>query len=421
MADFGVGEAAAAEGAKGAGEAAAADAAIGAAATDIGTAAAADALATTAGAAAFDLGTAGAIGAEAGTAAAGLGTAGAAASDLSAGAAAADLGSVGATATAADVGATGVAGAAIPEVTVMAPATAGAGLGAAGAVAPAIAGGALGAATGGGGGGAAQTDQATGRVSAQDATAGAAGDGPQGFLPATGTTDVGSLTPDFASALGIDAGASPTPLMAGTFDPSSLAVGMQDVALPTTGIGEEAVGSSGLMDWLSNPKNLMTLGKLGVQGYSQLARPKLPGAAQTSLNAAGPAVQQAQSIIQSGGTATPIWSQQKASIDASIEQQIQQASAALQQNAANAGEGNQNSGVVQQQLAQLRSTLETQRQQLYMQAQQQNVNNAVSELTGANNVLSSIAQIQLAQEKDAQAQAAQLASLLTELEQLNFG
>jgi hypothetical protein len=175
-----------------------------------------------------------------------------------------------------------------------------------------------------------------------------------------------------------------------------------------------------LTDWLKSPKNLASLGMLGISGFNALSKPKLPSAANTALGAAGPAVAQAQSIISSGGTATPEWATQKASIDASIDQQIQQQTEALKQAAANNGEGNQNSGIVQQQIAQMTSNLNEQRQQLYLQAQQQNVNNAVSELTGGNQTLSAIAQMQLSQETQARQSATQTAQLALQLQQLSL-
>jgi hypothetical protein len=179
-------------------------------------------------------------------------------------------------------------------------------------------------------------------------------------------------------------------------------------------------GPTSWTDWFKSPKNDLSAGMFGMSLFNALNRPALPGAAKTALGAAGPAVAQAQGIISSGGVNTPIWTQQKASIDASIDAQIQQASDALMQQAANAGEGGKNSGIVQQQLAAIRENMETQRQQLYLQAQQQNVNNAVAELTGGNQTLSSIANIQLQQSNEARTLAQQTAMLAAQLQQMSL-
>jgi hypothetical protein len=66
---------------------------------------------------------------------------------------------------------------------------------------------------------------------------------------------------------------------------------------------------------------------------------------------------------------------------------------------------------VQQQIAQMTANLNVQRQQLYAQAQQQNVTNALAELSGGDSVLTSIGATQLQQSEEAQALAAQTAEL----------
>jgi hypothetical protein len=165
------------------------------------------------------------------------------------------------------------------------------------------------------------------------------------------------------------------------------------------------------MHWLSNPKNAGTAGLLGLSLKNALSQPKLPGALQTAENNAGQSTAQALSVINSGGTATAEWASQKASIDATIDQQIKQQSEAIQQAAASSGEGNQNSGIVQQQIQQMTANANVQRQQLYQQAQQQNVQAALSELTGGDQVLTQVGATQLQQSEEAQQLAAQTAEM----------
>jgi hypothetical protein len=175
----------------------------------------------------------------------------------------------------------------------------------------------------------------------------------------------------------------------------------------TTGDG---FGAS-LTNWLSSPKNLGTAGLLGLSLKNALTQPKLPGALGTANANANAATAGALPVIQSGGTASPEWATQKASIDATINQQIQQQTEAIQQAAASSGEGNQNSGIVQQQIAQMTANANVQRQQLYAQAQQQNVQNALSELSGGDQVLTQIGATQLQQSEEAQQLAAQTAEM----------
>jgi hypothetical protein len=235
------------------------------------------------------------------------------------------------------------------------------------------------------------------------------GGGPAALSPDVAQTlgvapDTGAPAIDSAGGGGVVTGGGGSPFMDTPYD-------VPDSAAQTFG--------SETMDWLKNPKNLATLGLLGNSAMTALNPPKLPGAAQTALSAAGPAVQEALATIKSGGTGTPLWSQQKASIDASIDQQLQQESEALQQAAANAGEGDpKNSAVVVQQINALKDKMETQRQQLYLQAQQQNVNAALAELTGGNQVLESIAQMQLAQDEAARNAANETARLALMLQSM---
>jgi hypothetical protein len=269
--------------------------------------------------------------------------------------------------------------------------------------------------------------------------------GASALMPTTDAS-VTSLSPDLASQLGVtpDAGADSsiysltggatgTPGGAAAPDMSGFNIGDPGAAtgwqpmdpanpLGTAGsTGAVAPGGQSTLDqfgsWISQPKNAITAGMLGLAGVNAIMTPKLPSAANTALGAAGPAVQAAQSVIQSGGMSGPAWTQQKASIDASIQQQLQQLTDQIKQNAATSGQGTTNSGLVQQQIAQATEQLETQRQQLYMQAAEQNVQTAVSELTGGNATLSSIASMQLAQSNTARQQSAQLAQLAAALNQ----
>lgn len=392
------------EAAKGAGEAGAAKGA-----TDAAAAGAADAGAATAGGAlAADAG-AGALAADAGTAALAGGAADAGTAALASGAADAGLGAAG-------LGATSAIPAGIEGVTVLGSAGGG-GLGALGtATAAGLGGAALGSALAGGGGG--------GTAAAPS------------MLQATGDSSVSGLSPDVANMLGVDSGglpaagdsiggAMPTGFSgdaAAAGDVSSENIGTLDYPTPDAGtVPDIPVAGASMGDklaaFLKNPKNLASLGLGGISALNALSQPKLPGAARTALGTAGPAAQQAIGILQSGGTSAPIYSQQKASIDATIDEQIRTQSEALLQNAANSGEGGvtgpngQVSGVVQQQINQLKTSLEARRQQLYLQAQQQNVSQALSELSGGNQVLDQVAQLQFNQSQDARQAAAQTAEL----------
>ena len=233
-----------------------------------------------------------------------------------------------------------------------------------------------------------------------------AGGGGMQFLGADDTAP--SLQPmsgDLMDQLGIsdDQGMS--------FDPSSVTdnpgYGPMNIADQTT--------SQGVQSWLSNPKNDATLASLGISGLSALRQPKLPAASATASANATAVTKGALSSIQSGGTASPQWSAQKASIDSTINQQIQQQTEAIKQAAANSSEGNQNSGIVQQQIAQMTQNANTQRQQLYAQAQQQNVQNALSALSGGDATLTSIGNMELQESERAQQIGAQTAELALKL------
>ena len=73
--------------------------------------------------------------------------------------------------------------------------------------------------------------------------------------------------------------------------------------------------------------------------------------------------------------------------------------------------GGTNSALVQQKIQQIMSQANTQKQTLYAQAMQQNVTNAVSELSGGNATLASIANMQLAQSDQAKSAAGQMAEM----------
>jgi hypothetical protein len=235
------------------------------------------------------------------------------------------------------------------------------------------------------------------------------GGGGLSFLSADDSApSIQPLSSDLATQLGVgpaDGGFSDFDVANATINPAATGIDATD---PTVAAGS---GSGGLGSWLSNGKNAATAGLLGLSLKSALTKPNLPNADTTASNAATQAVQGATSVINSGGTATPEWSSQKASIDATIDQQIQQQTQAIQQAAANSGEGNANSGIVQQQIAQMQQNLNVQRQNLYAQVQQQNVQAALSELSGGDSVLTSIGNTELQQSEQAQQLAAQTGEL----------
>ena len=402
-------------GAAEAGIASTADAAVGAGALDAGASAAIDAgVGATADAAL----SAGSLGLGAGA------TAGAADATLGAAGADAALGGAGA------LGGTGVAGDAatlLPEQTVtaasLAPgAAAGAGTGLSAPGLSAVLGGTALAAAGAGGGGSGVPGTASTPASSSQAAdlSNATAD-----TSVPGVTDIGQTlsgtqflsADDTAPSLqalanpsqfGIDTGAS---MATSDFDLANATVNPADTGIGDTAAGGASGGGNSLMSWLTNPKNAATAGLLGLSLKSALTRPNLPSSLSTANAAATSAVQNATPIIQSGGTATPEWTSQKASIDATINQQIQQQTEAILQAAASSGEGNANSGIVQQQVQTMTANLNVQRQQLYLQAQQQNVSAALSELSGGDQVLTSIGATQLQQSEEAQALAAQTAEL----------
>lgn len=247
----------------------------------------------------------------------------------------------------------------------------------------------------------------------------------QNVAPAPGTAAVqeipGAVTPGAAQpGLGIaDAGGSlgapvenfGAAAPGDAFDAGSLATDSEG-ELPLGGAPSAGKGfASSVMDWLKVPKNALQAGMFGMSLKNALTQPGLPGAAKTAAGIAGPAAQAAAGVIQTGGTGTPLWQNQKASIDSNIDMQIQNEAMALQQAAANSGMGDQNSGVVQQQINAMKERMNAQRLQAYTQVQQQNVTNAVSELTGSNQTLTQIADMQLRQQQGAMQLASQTAEL----------
>ena len=169
---------------------------------------------------------------------------------------------------------------------------------------------------------------------------------------------------------------------------------------PGPGWGQQA------LDFLKTPRGALTGVGTAASLYSLLHKASLPGYAQQAGAVAGPAVAQAQAVIASGGMGTPLWNTQKASIDAQIDQQISNMKSYVQQNAQNQGMGGSNSAAVQAMISNATGQLETRRQEMYQQVLQQNVTNAVSELTGANQTLMSLAQMQLAEYQYAEQLAA---------------
>lgn len=386
MADAGIGEAAAAEGAKGAGEAAGAEAAGAAAAGD---AAAGGALGT--------------LGAGAGTATAtGLGEIGSTAGMLGA-------------SEAFDAG-TALSGTALSGANA-------AGAGALSASAPFLSG--TSAAGAGLAGGEALTssvpylpgvtDSTSAFVNGAANTAAAdtgAGGAFSSYLPVT--SSAAPLSTDLASSFGLPASG----------DLAALNTAASSLPASTFPTGVDAVGSSGLggiagnfSDWAS--KNPLQAAMLGLSGFNALSAPKIPSAAGHALDNANAMTDEARQVISSGGTSSPAWQQAKSSIDQRINEYVKNTAAQIKQNAVNSGMGGENSMVVREQLNNLQQQAETQRQQLYQQELSQIVSQSVSELTGGNQTLSSIAQMQLGQSNEAKQAASQTAQLAIMLGQLS--
>ena len=289
---------------------------------------------------------------------------------------------------------------------------AGAGLGAAAGIGnTAIAGAGLGAdavGTGAGLGAAEGLGDAALSGSNLGADAIGAGGGLTALAPSVGADTLPSLA---GAGIGVDAmpspaafGALPDTSSVGTLGSTSgINFGTPTFADQLSGAGNKA------LTWAEN--NPAQAALLGISGFNVLHTPALPSAAQTALGSSTQAVEQAQGILASGGTSSPLWASSKASIDQNIDAQLKNATEALMQNAANSGMGGANSAVVQQQINSMRQQAETQRQTMYNQTLQQIVSQAVSELSGGNQTLGSIAQMQMSQSAQAQQAASQTAEL----------
>jgi hypothetical protein len=153
-----------------------------------------------------------------------------------------------------------------------------------------------------------------------------------------------------------------------------------------------------------------TLALLGISGIQAFSKPQVPEASKTLSGTATAGAAQASGVIQSGGTSSPAWTQQKASIDATIDQQLKEQTAAMLQQAQNSGMGT-DSQVTQQQINKLKDQLETQRQTLYAQAQGQNVQAALQQLGISDQALSNVANTQFQASNQAKQQAASTAEL----------
>ena len=299
----------------------------------------------------------------------------------------------------------------------------------------AAAGGAAGAVTGGGGG--------------ADPASPTAGTGGTSFISAANPTM--ALTTDTANALGIgtgsafDASGIGTGIDAGTFSSdaglssigvpaseagfvpgqdTSIWTGAQPTDVPDPMADQTLTPDGGGFDPTKAPpgalgnikKTLNELGlspataaMLGISGAQALSKPSIPSASKALEGTAGPGAAAASSVIQSGGTSSPAWATQKASIDANIDQAIQEQTQAMVQQAINSGQG-ADSQVVQQQVNKLKNQLETQRQTMYAQAQQQNVQAAISQLGISDQALAQVANAQFKGSEEAKSAASQTAS-----------
>lgn len=163
-----------------------------------------------------------------------------------------------------------------------------------------------------------------------------------------------------------------------------------------------------------------TLAQLGISGINALRTPKLPGAAKSLQDQATPGAAQAQAVIQSGGQGSPAWAAQKSSIDATIDQQMQEQMQAILQQAQNSGMG-PDSNVTVQQMNKAKTQLETQRQTLYAQAQGQNVQAALSSLGIQDQALAQVANAQFKSSEEAKANASATAQNALMLQALSRG
>ena len=295
---------------------------------------------------------------------------------------------------------------------------AGAGLGAAAGIGnTAIAGAGLGAdavGTGAGLGAAEGLGDAALSGSNLGADAIGAGGGLTALAPSVGADTLPSLAgAGIGDVAGIGVDAMPSPAAFGAL-PDTSSVGTlgstSGINFGTPTFADQLSGAGNkALTWAEN--NPAQAALLGISGFNVLHTPALPSAAQTALGSSTQAVEQAQGILASGGTSSPLWASSKASIDQNIDAQLKNATEALMQNAANSGMGGANSAVVQQQINSMRQQAETQRQTMYNQTLQQIVSQAVSELSGGNQTLGSIAQMQMSQSAQAQQAASQTAEL----------
>lgn len=411
MADFGVGEAAAAEGAKSAGEAAAATGAA-AGAADVGAAG----LGAGLGATAADV-AAGSVLADAGATLGGVG----ASAGLGGGAAlgAGELGS----ATLGSIGAGLGEGIASGAGALGTEAAVSSGLGAntaslGGAGGGSVSGAADAAAAGVGG-------QAGGVSSASGVPGAAAGDvsgttaSGNAFIPATNST--APLGQDVMSSLGISPN-TPFTMPAGGGVPVGEGGGLTgsftsavpdaaQAAATAPNLGVSGLGQ-GALDFLS--KNGLKIGEGALLAKNMFAKPDLSALKRIGANA-GTAGNFASPILANGGALNGSQQQQ---IDSQMNQLEQQGIQQILQNAANSGQGDASSSIVQQRIQQYKQQIETQRQALYQQAQQQNISNALSALGISNQGLGTVAQQQFGQDQQAQAAAGQTASLIGKLNAL---
>lgn len=225
-----------------------------------------------------------------------------------------------------------------------------------------------------------------------------------GFDTSTGMVSGGA--PTFGDASG-DTGFAG----GGTSSDGGTSTGMSDVG------GEDVLdkGAALLKKLGLSPA---TAAMLGISGFQAFSKPKIPDAANKLQAGASPAADQANSVIQSGGTSSPAFATQKASIDATIDQQIKEQSEAMLQQAVNSGQG-ADSQLTLQQINKLKTQLETQRQTLYAQAAQQNVSAALQQLGISDQALAQVANAQFASDNQAKTSASETAKMALMLQSLS--
>lgn len=177
---------------------------------------------------------------------------------------------------------------------------------------------------------------------------------------------------------------------------SASPAGAAGVPGEATNAATAGAGSSSMLGKIGGyiAKNPLQAAELGLAAYEGTQKQPLPSALKQLQTASSQEVQQAQSVISSGGTSAPNWAGQKASIDASLAEEEKNSRESILQTAANSGLSS-DSMVVQQQLAQLSANIETQRQQQYAAAQQQNTQNAISVLSGGSSGLATVGSAQM--------------------------